>query len=243
MKGSVQMIEGNKVSVIIPCFNYGRYLKECIDSVLQQSYKNVEIIVINNASEDNTEEVCMQYNNIVYIKNKEPHYASYCRNQGIKRAKGEYILFLDADDYLDASYIEKAVYILDNNKNIGLVYTDCYRIYDNGEKKYWKSENYNRNNLLNYNYITNNSIFRKSLVNLVGMMDEALEILEDYDFWLRITEVSDAYRIPEPLFYYRKHDKNKSLRNTHEERLKKTNEIIERYKINLEKRKALRDKK
>jgi len=93
MKGSVQMIEGNKVSVIIPCFNYGRYLKECIDSVLQQSYKNVEIIVINNASEDNTEEVCMQYNNIVYIKNKEPHYASYCRNQGIKGQKESIFFF------------------------------------------------------------------------------------------------------------------------------------------------------
>jgi len=219
-----------KVSVIIPCYNYGRFLEECINSVLQQTYKNTEIIVINNASTDNTEEICMRYRNIRYIKNKTPHYASYCRNQGIRVAQGEYILFLDADDYLLPTYIEKAVNILENNRTIGLVYTDCYWLFNDGTIKHWKSEDYNREILLDHNYITNNSMFRKSLISKVGTLDESLSILEDYDFWLKITSACDAYRIPEPLFYYRKHNQNKSSKNSHEERKKKMLEINQKYK-------------
>src|SRR5690606_39722826 len=98
-----------KVSIIVPIFNVEKYLKRCIDSLINQSYKKIEIILINDGSEDNSATICKQYaatyQQIVYIE-QENQGLSGARNTGIKNSTGEYILFVDSDDYIELDAVE-----------------------------------------------------------------------------------------------------------------------------------------
>ncbi len=97
-----------KVSVIIPAYNAENYIKKCIDSLVFQTYPNVEIVVINDGSTDNTAEILGSYDNINVIQSKQNGVSS-ARNKGLEAATGEYIMFLDSDDYFDTDAIEKLV--------------------------------------------------------------------------------------------------------------------------------------
>lgn len=103
-----------KYSIVVPVYNTEKYLKRCIDSVLNQTYKNFEIIIINDGSKDNSKEILNEYKNNKQIKiiNQENHGLSYSRNVGIKEASGDYILFLDSDDFYQIELLETL------NKNI-----------------------------------------------------------------------------------------------------------------------------
>ena len=149
-----------KISVIIPAYNAAKYIKRCIVSLLEQTYKNIEIIVVNDGSDDNTLEMAKQYN--IIVLDKENGGVSSARNSGLNKATGDYICFVDADDYVEKNYIESVVNILNENsydivetpllfeasfKNRIAYYTE-YKI--EGEKK---STNFNQeyfNNELRY---------------------------------------------------------------------------------------------
>ena len=115
-----------KISVIIPCYNHGKFLNEAIDSVLAQTYQDFEIIVVNDGSTDpETIRIFNNYNKpktkVINIENQGP---SCARNTGISQAKGEYIFTLDADDKIERTYFEKGVKILDSDPEVGLVFSD-----------------------------------------------------------------------------------------------------------------------
>ena len=100
----------NKVSIIIPVYNGENYIREAIDSALSQTYKNIEIIVVNDGSKDNTDEICKSYGKkIKYIK-KENGGVATALNTGIKAAKGQYIAWLSHDDLYKENRIEKGTY-------------------------------------------------------------------------------------------------------------------------------------
>ena len=109
------------VSIIVPAYNAERTINRCIDSILKQSYGNLEIIIINDGSKDSTEEKCMKY-----IKNKKIKYiriknsgVSNARNIGIENSTGTYIMFVDSDDYIEKNMVER---LYDNiNENVDLV--------------------------------------------------------------------------------------------------------------------------
>ena len=115
------------VSIIVPCFNQAQYLPDALNSVLAQSFPSWECIIINDGSEDKTEEVskefCQGDNRFKYIW-KENGGLSSARNAGIKVSSGKYILPLDADDKIAAEYIQQAVNVLDNDVNVKVVYSD-----------------------------------------------------------------------------------------------------------------------
>ena len=104
------------ISVIIPVYNVEEYLRECVDSVLSQTYENYEIILIDDGSTDNSGKICDEYagNNKITVVHKENSGPSPTRNAGIKAAKGDYIYFLDSDDYLDKEAFRKLVSVADN---------------------------------------------------------------------------------------------------------------------------------
>lgn len=110
-----QSFYNDTVSVIIPCYNHGHFLTTAIDSVLAQTYKNIEIIVVDDGSSDNTKEVAQSYNGVRYIY-KENGGLSAARNTGIAESKGEYLLFLDADDWLYPDALEVNLQYLKKNK-------------------------------------------------------------------------------------------------------------------------------
>ena len=101
-----------KVSIIIPVYNTQKYLKKCINSIIDQTYSNLEIILVNDGSTDNSLEICKEYEKIderVFIISGENHGVSHARNMGIRKAKGEYLYFADSDDYLETDAIEKMI--------------------------------------------------------------------------------------------------------------------------------------
>ena len=105
------MMNKPKLSVIIAVYNTEKYIVKCLDSLLNQTYKNIELVVINDCSTDNSLKILKKYfkkySNIILIDNKQNKGLSYSRNVGLKNASGEYIGYIDSDDYVDSDYYEK----------------------------------------------------------------------------------------------------------------------------------------
>lgn len=195
-----------KISVIIPCYNQSEFLLEAIESVLNSTYKNLEIIVVNDGSTDKTAEEIKNIlpKNVILI-NQENKGVCLALNNGIEKATGKYILPLDADDKISDTYIEKAITILENNPDIGIVYCDAYFFGLKHGK--WNLASATITNMLLENRIFKSGIFRKSKFLEVGGYKKEMEVgCEDWDLWLSILETGvKVYKIPEGLFFYRIH--------------------------------------
>jgi len=202
------MIQENTpiVSVIVPCFNHGIFLQECLESVLQQTYKNWECIVIDNGSTDNTKEVTESFiqkdKRFKYIYTLEKG-VSLARNTGIKNSSGKYILPLDADDKIASPYIEKAVEVLEKNQSIKLVYCNA-RLFG-AVNRDWLLPDYSLKNILIENIIFCSAIFRrKDFDQSKGYNEKMVEGFEDWDFWLDLLkDGGEVYKLPEIYFFYR----------------------------------------
>lgn len=128
-------MENQLVSVIIPVYNVEKYLEECIDSVLNQTYKNIEIIIVDDGSTDSSGNICDRYaetNSQIQVVHQQNSGLSATRNTGEKQAKGKYIYFLDSDDYIVFDAIEKLCCIAENN-NADVVFFDAENFADNAD--------------------------------------------------------------------------------------------------------------
>jgi glycosyltransferase involved in cell wall biosynthesis len=187
------------VSIILPTYNRAYLLKRAIRSILNQTYKNFELIIVDDGSTDNTEEVVEDFHDerIRYIACKKHRGANAARNAGIKLAEGEYIAFQDDDDIWLPRKLEIQVETFQNSpSNVGVVYTGCWRI-DNKRKKvfYVPSvrdkcvEGYIHNNILKENFITSTTaIVKKECFYYCGLFDEILPRLQEWDLWIRISK-------------------------------------------------------
>lgn len=222
-------IAKGKVSVIIPCYNYGRFLGWCLNSVFNQTYTNYEVIVVDDGSTDQTRDViCNFRSRIKSVVNKQNCGCGVARNQGLKLAKGDLCLFLDADDYLEPFYLEKAVPAL-LNSGAGVVYCSFYKIFPNRERCLFLTKPYKREELLKQNFMAITSLTRTELVKKVGGFDNRI-LIQDYDLWLRITHIAQAVGILEPLFYQLLHGDNTSL-NMKSRMLKEMERVRRRAKF------------
>ena len=196
-----------KVSVIIPCYNHGKYVDEAVQSCLMQTYSNIEIIIVNDGSTDEFTNALLHN----YKKEKTkvittPNQGlAMARNVGIDAATGDYILPLDADDKIAPTYIEKAVNILKQKENVGIVY--CRAEFFGTQTGVWDLPEYKFPDILNRNCIFCTAMFRKSdWKDVGGYKKEMIYGWEDYEFWLSLIEKGRAvYMLPEILFFYRKH--------------------------------------
>lgn len=204
-----------KVSVIVPVYNTEKYLKNCIDSLLKQNFEDYEIIVINDLSPGNAEEIINSYNDkkIVYIKNKTNKGIGYNRNLGIKKAKGEYVCFIDSDDYVKEDFINK-MYNYSKENNLDLCVCDYVNVDEEGNKlkEFNLSDfcitNYEENNkiLCEINLAPWNKLYKKDM--LVKNKIEFSETLkyEDLSFVaLSIKNSKKIGKINEQLNYYTIH--------------------------------------
>lgn len=217
-----------KVSVIMPCFNDGKYIQESIECALNQTYKNIELIIIDDGStEQETINILKNIkDNRIKILNTSRLGPSGARNKGINECDGDYILPLDSDDIIDETYIEKAVNIIESNSNIGIVYCEA-ELFGEREGK-WELPSYSIGEMLVNNVIFVTALFRKKDWELVGGFDISFKKgLEDYDFWLSILELGrDAVQIPEILFRYR--IKPVSRNKSFEEDINNVKEVYEK---------------
>lgn len=137
------------ISIIIPVYNGENYIKKCLDSVINQTKKEIEIIVVNDGSKDKTEEIVKSYKDkrIKYFKNTN-HGIGYSRNFGIEKSTGKYILFLDSDDYMSKDECE-LLYNKITKDNLDIVICDFYKAYDNGTLEEIKLPSFNNTSLKN----------------------------------------------------------------------------------------------
>ncbi|MBW2647309.1 MAG: glycosyltransferase family 2 protein, partial [Deltaproteobacteria bacterium] len=215
-----------KTSVIITCHNYGHYLSWCISSIMHQSKGAKEIIIVNDSSNDETEEVAKNYASAVRYFKCGYGDVQKARNFGLSRATGEYVLFLDADDFLDNYALELMERELEADATLKIIYSDkCVFgnvdvIESEGLGFYWPSPDFDMEALTYSNFISLPALIRKK--GFRGF-DERIRRMQDWDAWLSyLTNNADAKRVAQPLFYYRFHGQNKTV---------KENEYIERLKI------------
>lgn len=201
-----------KISVIIPCYNYGKYVQEAVESVLGQTFRDYEIIVVNDGSTDEyTIEILEKLKNahpeIKVIDQKNGHLAN-ARNNGIKASSGEFILPLDADDVIEPTMLEKCYARIKDNEKLGVVYTQIRLFGDTDEV--WPSHEFDFYKLLQINYIVATSLIRKKTWEDVGGYDEDMKSgYEDWEFYIRLAKNGwSGELIKEPLFFYRKHGKS-----------------------------------
>ena len=188
------------VSVVIPAYNYARYLGDAIESALMQTYDNVEIIVVDDGSTDNTRDVAVKYP-VTYIYQANQG-SSAARNTGIDRAKGEWIVCLDADDKLKPTYIEECLQVADADiiSTAMQEFGDSKKVHTfKYDPSYW--------DFCYANQIHCASLFRKSVWETVGGFDTELHsVYDDWEFWVNATKHGfEVKTIKKPLFLYRKH--------------------------------------
>jgi len=182
------------VSVILPTFNRAYIVKRAIDSVLDQRYKNLELIIIDDCSTDNTKKVVQSYSDkrVKYIVNAHNLGGAGSRNEGIKIAKGAFIAFQDSDDEWLPQKLEEQISILDQSPDeIGAIYCNFHSASDQKIHIYHssKKEGDIHQELLVANFITLPSlVVRKQSLKIVGLFDPDLPRLQDWDLLLRLSQ-------------------------------------------------------
>ncbi len=202
------MEEETLISVVLPTFNREKLIARSISSILNQTYKNFELIVVDDGSTDNTEQVVRAIHDprIIYIKNEHRGGAA-ARNTGIQAARGAYIAFQDSDDEWFPSKLEKQLDVFMSAANtIGVVYTGFWKLMKDGKKVYFPPENIKQKEgdlyaeLLWGNFITNQAaMVRKECFERVGGYDESLPGMHEWDLWLRMATRYEFAYIAEPL--------------------------------------------
>lgn len=204
------------VSIVIPAYNYAKYLPDAIDSVLAQTYEPIELIVVDDGSTDGTPQVLAEYGNRIRTIRKSNAGLSAARNTGIQAARGEFIAFLDADDqwlpeklqrqmelhalHPDAGCIGCGVELVDGNLNAirqthqdDLLGTPEQRLRDVLLRREWVGGS------------GSGVLVRRSVLDQVGLFDVTLTAAEDWDMWLRIVLHYPVYNVREPLVRIRRH--------------------------------------
>jgi glycosyltransferase involved in cell wall biosynthesis len=208
-----------RFSVIIPCYNQAYFLKECFDSILQQDYTNWEAIFINDGSTDETQSVIEKFaifDSRVILHSKNNGGLSSARNAGISIAKGDFFLWLDADDLLlekCMSSIFDAIQLNPNAKVLQIGYT---HISQNGKSIYKTVDIGNHNLLAPGIYFENigppiSICLHSNIIKEVGYFDVTLKSCEDWDYWMRTAEFeNNIFKIQRPLVAYRMNENSMS---------------------------------
>ncbi|WP_443938125.1 glycosyltransferase family 2 protein [Pedobacter sp. MW01-1-1] len=197
-----------KISIIIPCFNDGQYLKEAIDSVLECKIEDKEIIIINDGSTDLvTLEVLQDVSKLKGVKliTQKNMGLAFSRNKAIKEAHGKYIFPLDADNKTTVAYVTKAIDLLEKTK-VDIVYAKPYFFGDDIPERKFQTKKFDATELLCGNYIDACAIFRKSVWEAIGGYDENMPFPgnEDWAFWISCSFKGFKFKfIEEELFGYR----------------------------------------
>jgi len=217
------------VTIGIPNYNYAHYIKEALDSVVNQTYQNIELIIVDDLSSDNSiveiENWIRNYKGdiqINFIKNKSNKGLTKVCNIILKNAKGKYFQTLDADDILLPRKIEKQLILLEKEKNVALIYSNIGMIDEKGKlinSDYLKHIGYNENAmpegnifeaLFDFNFVPLPSVLvNTEMARTAGGFDEMQQV-QDYYLWLKLSEKHDALYLKEKTAYYRSHQSSMS---------------------------------
>lgn len=200
------------VTVYITSYNYGRFIRTAIDSLLNQSFQDFECIIIDDGSTDNSREIIEEYSKnpkikVIFQQNKG---LNITNNIALRTAQGRYIMRLDADDYLDANALLVMTNILEKDETLGLVFPDYYLVDIDGnimnvEKRHSFE---NEVKLLDQPAHGACTMVRRKFMLQIGGYDESFKCQDGYDLWIKFTARFKVTNVNTPLFYYRQHGSN-----------------------------------
>lgn len=202
------MIDKSLVSIIMPAYNAEKYISNSINSIIQQTYKNWELIIVDDCSTDKTAKVILNYKDerIHLLKNTKNSGAAISRNRALREAKGKWIAFLDSDDIWHHEKLERQLDFMIKNR-YAFTFTD-YRIQLNGQWVPYINTGpdvVDRRKMYNYCYFSTITVmYDREVVGLIQIED--LKKNNDYAMWLQAIEKTKCYRLPQCLSYYIKHE-------------------------------------
>lgn len=203
-------MDEEKVSVIMPSYNTGKYIKESIKSVINQTYTNWELIIVDDCSTDNTDEIVNSVSDtrVKYLKNKSNCGAAISRNRALHEAKGKYIAFLDSDDLWEPDKLENQINFMKNN-DYYFTYTNYYEINENGEKTgVYVSGPKVISKTGMYNFCWPGCLTVMYDVEKIGLIQiEDIKKNNDYAMWLKVCKKADCYLLDDVLAKYRRNRK------------------------------------
>ena len=216
------IVKMKKISVIIPNYNYARFLDQAIQSVLKQTYGNLELIVVNNGSTDNSLKVVEKYGSQILLIDQANLGQSGARNSGLSVAKGDLVAFLDADDFWEPNKLEIQIQLI--NESTQLVYCGIRQFEDPGDDnkrvllpKYRGDCSNNFIDLPGASIVLSGestALFSRDLLEKVGFFDAGLNSTAGWDFFRRCSRLTNFDFVNQPLVNYRLHASNMSKSNT-----------------------------
>ena len=210
------------VSVIIPTYNCESYIAETLNSVLHQSFKDLEIIVVDDGSTDHTPQIAASYGPPVRLISQANSGVCKARNRGIREAAGRYLCLMDHDDYWVPSKLKLQLEVMDRYPETGLVYSTFIWWFSDRDGKFPLPESYQAESsptgideeysgwvyhllLLDCWVLTSSALIRADVFAKCGLFDESLPYSEDWDLWLRVSREYAFIKLNEPLTLYRQH--------------------------------------
>ena len=211
----------DKVSIVVAVYNAEKTLKKCVESLLNQTYNNIEIILVNDCSKDNSLDICTEYSktneNVKVISNEKNSGVSATRNNGINNSTGEYICFVDSDDYVEPDYLEELYETLvEYNAKLSICGCEYHNLIDKTTENFlWKSDNsvelvclssgFELYSSLYLNALWNKLFVTKLIKNNNIVFDESLAMGEDAKFsleYIKCNNITDVVVISKPLYHY-----------------------------------------
>lgn len=228
-----------KVSIIVPAYNESLRIKKCIDSLLKQTYKDIEILVIDDGSTDDTVSILKEYNdNRLKVISKTNGGQGSARNLGIKKANGKYLMFVDSDDYVSEKIVE--ILLENTDKDTDISICNLYKVFDNTYVKFNNLDYFCNDNV--YNFILSHPgpvgrLYKKSLFLdndiffVEGLINEDLGTIPLLGIYAKKINVID-----DPLYYYVIHENSTTMQTKFSDKLKDIFKIMEHLKIEFLKR-------
>ena len=229
-----------EITIYITNYNYAAYIQKAIESVLAQSFKNYEIIIIDDGSTDDSQDIIETYSSnpkiaVIYQKNKG---LNVTNNIALRVAKGKYIVRLDADDYLAPDMLEELYNTLENDPTLGLVFPDYY-IVDKEENILEETIRHNFDDEVTlYDLPAHGActMIRTEFLRSIGGYDEQYKCQDGYELWIKFTTKYPVKNVNKPLFYYRHHGSNLT---SNEKKILNTRKEIKQNFVQREKLKTL----
>lgn len=207
------MKDQNLVSIVISAYNAENTIVETLESVVAQTYENIETIIVDDGSTDGTLELVKQSvkdKPSMHVYAKENEGVAAARNYGFQYVKGKYLLFLDADDLIDSRFVELSMDIYREQPEVDIVTTQI-RHFERVNNVFAHAP-FSLENILKGNCFVITSMIKSDAFKEIGMFDVSMPFHEDWEMWIRMTEkYNNVVRIDEPLFWYRKRSSEDSL--------------------------------
>jgi len=235
--------QADMVSVVIPSFNRAHMIADALDSIAGQTYRPVEIIVVDDGSEDNTEKTVADWKtaheqdgelSVSYVK--QPNQGgNVARNRGIREASGDFIAFLDSDDLWHPAKLEKQIAVMNENDEIGAVYSGLQQVeLESGAVVEKMTRTYPQGKILAQMLIhdvtspTSTYVVRRDVFEKVGCFDVDLQARQDWDMWIRVSAAYSIGCVPDALVDFRDHSGPRTFSNPDKE-IQAYYKIMEKY--------------